>query len=84
MKAKQRRQLQQLDFWPELRSTAMVFYAACAGGCAPARSASEDGRAAASTTLPTEKPARNAPLGKAIRNTLSTDGQVLRKRGGRA
>lgn len=32
------------DFWPELRSQSMVFYAACAGRRAPARSVSEDGR----------------------------------------
>lgn len=38
----------QLDFWPELRHKSMVHYAALATRRAPARSVSEDGRAACS------------------------------------
>jgi hypothetical protein len=55
-KARKTRVSVQLDFWPELSHRSMVFYAACAGRRAPARSVSEDGRAvsglAATSGLP--------------------------------
>jgi hypothetical protein len=46
-KARKTRAVVQLDFWPELSHRSMVFYAACAGRRAPARSVCEDGRTAA-------------------------------------
>ena len=51
------READQLDFWPELRSRSMSFYAACAAARAPARSVSEDGRASGGTA------GGEAPLG---------------------
>ncbi len=62
----------QQDFWPELQSRSMVYYAACAASRAPARSASEDGRTASGSAAP------RSPLGIYGENavTLSKKGRA--------
>lgn len=57
------RPLQQLDFWPELRSPGMSFYAALSARRAPARSVSEDGRTVRSEAASARKGAHQVPDG---------------------